>query len=118
MSGVLNLKINRGTTFGPIVITAKDKATGLPLPLAGYKAYSQIRKDENDPEIYYDLSPIIASDDTAGIIIIPALTPEITAFLAPFTGKWDVILEDPDGIRLTDPIVQGNVSVSLLVTKP
>jgi hypothetical protein len=85
MANTLDLAIKRGTTFGPGLITVKDTATGLPVPLAGYTAHAHARADEN-AALYLDLAPVIAADDAAGLITLPALTPAQTAALAPSPG--------------------------------
>lgn len=117
MSGTLDLTIRRGTTFGPVLITCKD-GDGLAFSLAGYKAYAHIRSDENAEELYLDLSPEIAANDAAGLITIPQLSAATTTALEPFKGRWDLILEDATGVRLTEPVLIGRVTVSSLITKP
>lgn len=117
MSNTLDLAIKRGTTFGPGLLTVKDTATGLPVPLAGYTAYAHARTDENSA-LYLDLAPVIEPDDAAGLITLPALTPAQTAALAPFNGRWDLILEDAAGVRLTEPLLIGRFTVSKIITQP
>lgn len=112
----LNLAIKRGTTYGPITFTCRD-SQGAVVPLAGWAAYAQIRSAPGSPQLYLDLAPVIAADDSAGLITIPQLSPAITASLPSFIGEWDLILESPDGIRLTDPILSGSVTVKNLVTQ-
>lgn len=112
----LDLAINRFTTFGPIRITCKD-SSGVPVPLAGYTAFAEIRKDQNHPVII-DLAPVIESDDSDGLITIPAIPPSISKELASTGARWDMILQAPDGSRATEPILSGLVSINLPITQP
>jgi hypothetical protein len=113
---ILNLTINRGTTFGPVLITAKDGA-GAVVPLAGYTAYAEARKTANR-DVVIDFAPVIAADDTAGLITIPAIAHDLTKDIPSCSIPWDLILEAPDGTRATEPIFEGRVSINQLITQP
>jgi hypothetical protein len=110
-----NFTINRGTTFGPILITATDN-TGAVFPLAGYKAYAHVRKGLGGA-ITIDFAPVILPDDADGLITIPAIPFSITKDFDSGILPWDMILESPDGTRATDPILRGVVSISQLITQ-
>lgn len=112
----LNLTINRGTTFGPVLITCKD-ASGVAVPLAGYTAYAEARKAAGR-SVVIDFAPIIEDDDADGLITIPAIPYADTADIPPCSIPWDLILESPDGIRATDPILEGRVSINQIITQP
>lgn len=115
MAGTLNLTISRGVTFGPVQISCKD-ANGAPVPLAGWKAYAEARKKPASARVI-DFAPVIAADDAAGLVTIPQLGHSSTAALPPGVFNWDLILEDPDGIRY-DPTLAGSVTISAPITLP
>lgn len=115
MSFIVNLKIVRGTTFGPYQILHKQ-ADGTPAPLAGYSAIAQARKD-NESDLALDLSPVIESDDLLGIVTIPEISAELTEALSEDLLKWDLILIDPDG-RKIPPFVYGEIEVETPITQP
>lgn len=112
----LNLTIKRGTTFGPILITCKDGA-GAVVPLAGYIAYAEARKNPSS-EVVIDFAPVIEADDADGLITIPAISYALTKDIPSCSIPWDLILESPDGTRATDPILEGRVSINQLITQP
>ena len=112
----LNLTIKRGTTFGPILITAKD-GTGAVVPLAGYTAYAEARKGPGS-EVVIDFTPIIEADDADGLITIPAIPHATTKDIPSCSIPWDMILEAPDGTRATEPLLEGRVSINQLITPP
>ena len=112
----LNLTIKRGTTFGPILITAKD-GTGAVVPLAGYTAYAEARKGPGSA-VVIDFAPVIAADDTDGLITIPAIPHAETKDIPSCAIPWDLILEAPDGTRATEPLLEGRVSINQLITQP
>lgn len=112
----LNLTINRGTTFGPVLITAKD-GTGAVVPLAGYTAYAEARKSAGR-SVVIDFSPVIEADDADGLITIPAIPYADTADIPPCSVPWDLILESPDGVRMTTPLIRGRVSINQIITQP
>ena len=110
----LNLEILKGTTFGPIQITCKD-AAGVPVPLAGWSAFAEVRKDEKS-SLILDLAPVIAPDDAAGLVTLPEIAWDATDDLPVMVGQWDLILEDPDGRRLP-PFLGGRVTIALPITQ-
>lgn len=111
----LNLIIKRGVTFGPLEITCAD-TDGNAVALAGWKAYAQGRKSPSEPVIV-DFAPVIAADDTVGLVTIPAIAYDATAAIDEDTFFWDLILEDDAGRRL-DPILGGTVTVTTPMTQP
>ena len=115
MSGTLNLAITQGCDYGPVLITCKDGA-GAVVPLAGWKSYAHVRKRSGLP-LVLDLAPVIAADDAAGLVTVPALDWEVTAGLAVGKYIWDLILEDPAGIRYEPPLA-GEFSVAEIATQP
>jgi len=114
MSYIVNLTIKRGTTFGPYQILCKD-ANGAAVPLAGYSAKAEARKN-NDSELALDLAPAIEADDAAGIITLPEIPWETTADIAENLLKWDLILIDPSGKKLP-PFVSGEITVETPITQ-
>jgi hypothetical protein len=114
-AATLPLTLVRGADFGPVRILCRD-AQGDPVPLAGWKAYAQVRKNP-DQTVIIDLDPQIAPDDTAGEITLPAI-PHPATHTLPLGGHlWDLILEDPGGIR-RPPIVEGSFSITRTITVP
>lgn len=113
---ILNLAINRGTTFGGVIAICKD-AAGVVVPLAGYKAFAEVRRN-TCADVVLDLLPYIAPGDTEGKITIPPLTPTQTAALPAGGYKWDIILQDPGGGRATDPLIEGAFTISQIITQP
>jgi hypothetical protein len=110
----LNLTIKRGTTFGPVLMTAKDEL-GAAVPLAGYVAYAEARKDPNSPVII-DFAPVIEADDAEGLITIPAILHTATDDLPSCSLQWDLIMQSPDGTRAR--LVAGRVSINQITTQP
>lgn len=109
-----NLTIVRGTTFGPILITCKD-AAGAAVPLAGWSAFAEVRRDEKSGVII-DFLPVIASNDSAGLVTIPVIPWTLTDDLTDVFARWDLILQDPTGRRLP-PFIGGRVSIISPVTQ-
>ena len=110
----LNLTILKGTTFGPIQITCKD-AAGVAVPLAGWSAFAEVRKDEKG-SVILDLAPVIEPDDAVGLVTLPEIAWGTTDDLPVMVGQWDLILEDPAGRRLP-PFLGGRVTISLPITQ-
>ena len=112
----LNLTIRRGTTFGPVLITCKDSA-GAVVPLAGFTAFAEARKGVGSA-VVIDFAPVIQSNDAAGLITIPAIAYADTDDLPSCSIPWDLILQDPQGVRTTEPILEGVVSINQIITQP
>lgn len=115
MPATLDLAITKGCDFGPVLITCKD-ALGAAVPLAGWKAYAHVRKRSGLP-LVLDLAPVIAADDAAGLVTLPALDWQATAELPTGTYIWDLILEDPAGTRYEPPLA-GELRVAEVATQP
>ena len=110
----LNLSLVRGTDFGPVQIFCKDSADAA-VPLAGWKAYAEVRKTPDD-SVVFDLAPEIAADDVDGLVTIPAIA-HADSLSKPLGGfKWDLILEDPAGKRIPYPIVAGTFTIARTIT--
>ncbi len=113
--GTLNLVLKRGVTFGPVTITCTD-ANGAAVALGGWSAFAHVRKDPA-AGLLLDFAPVIAGNDTAGIVTLPAVPWAATAALEAGVFFWDLILQDPAGRRL-DPILSGTVTVTTPTTQP
>lgn len=113
--GELNLEITRGVDSPIIRLTCKN-SIGNAVPLAGWTAYAHVRKASGAPLIL-DLAPVIEDDDSAGLVTIPSIPWADTEDLTPGTFYWDLLLEDPDGIR-QGPILAGSFVISNPKTKP
>lgn len=111
----VNLSIRRGVTFRGFTLTCKD-SSGNPVPLAGWSAFAQIRSQKDD-SLIWDLAPTIASNDAAGLITVPPIPFATTLTLPPGDYVFDLLPQDPTGIRY-DPIIQGNVKITTATTRP
>lgn len=120
MSATLNLSIVRTASFGPVAITcqrlAEDGVTLEVVPLAGWSAYAEVRKSPGKA-VVLDLSPVITADDAAGLITLPKIDHTALANLPLGTHAWDLILEDPDGVRYP-PLVSGKADITRTTTEP
>jgi hypothetical protein len=112
---ILNLSIVRGTTFGPVQIYCKD-STGAPVPLAGWSAYAQARDSTKTPVII-DFAPVIAANDSEGLVTLPAIPWATTKEYSFQSIEWDLILQKPSGERLP-PFIGGAVNISTPTTQP
>lgn len=111
----LNLEIAKGTNFGPVLIYCKD-SEGAAVPLAGWSAFAEVRKDERG-SVILDLSPSIESNDAAGLVTIPEIPWETTDTMPTIFAQWDLILEDTSGKRLS-PLIGGRFSINAPITQP
>ena len=111
----LDLAIARGADFGPVLISCQD-AEGAAVPLAGWSAYAQARRSPA-AAVVLDFAPVIAADDAAGLITLPALGHAATALLPAGIYAWDIILQDPAGIRYA-PFLSGALAITTPTTQP
>lgn len=109
----LDITIERGLTFGPIVFAAKD-TLGAAVNLTGWLAYAHVRKSPLGVLIA-SLAPTISSA-AAGEITI-TLTDEQTLLLATGSYVWDLALEAPGGVRL-GRYFAGRCTINRPVTQP
>lgn len=100
--------IVRGVDFGGIVITCADDA-GDPFALAGWTATAQAKLRDGSP-VAFDLGPVIAADDSAGTITIPAIDRSVTALISCGQYSWDLIVIDGNDVSY-GPITSGAVTV-------
>lgn len=113
--GTLNLTAYRGTTFGPVVITAySDAAHTTTKNLSGWIPLAQVRKKAGSPKII-DLVPIL-SNAAAGEISIPAVTDEETLAWPHGDYVWDFLLERPTG-EVLGPFLAGTFTINSAVTR-
>ena len=110
---VLNLIIKKGTTFGPVEILCKD-SEGAAFPLAGWSALAQVRKTAASA-VVHNLGPVIAADDSAGLVTLPEIAWAVTETLPLGDYQWDLILVSPTGKRLP-PFLGGAVPISRPIT--
>lgn len=110
----VNLTLYRGTTFGPILIIAKDGDDNV-VPLVGWTAHAQVRQTPQKPAIL-DLVPTI-TDEAGGETTIPGLTDEETKAI-PVQGEfiWDFLLERPSG-EILGPFLSGAFSIKTATTR-
>lgn len=107
----LDLTIYPGLTFGPLEIFFKD-AAGAAVPLAGWRAFAEVRAKPGAPLIR-DLHPYIHPADPLGKVIL-SIPPEETGTLPPGDFQWDLILEDNNLNRLP-PLLGGRVTITRTV---
>lgn len=113
------LTITRGLSFGPVLVYCKD-AQGAAFPLSGWKAFAEIRHDPglHRPRVLVcNLAPVIAENDTAGLVTIPAIGHAATALFNECEDAWDLILEDASGYRSL-PVAGGVVTIESINTQP
>lgn len=113
MSFIVNLKIVRGTTFGPYQILCKD-AAGAAVPLAGWSAEAHAREVNTGP-LVIDLLPTVAVDDAAGAVVISEIASSITNEYPETLLVWDLILITPEGKRVP-PFVSGEITIETPTT--
>ena len=113
-AATVDLEIERGTNFGPVVITCTNE--GVPVPLAGYSAFAHVRKGPGSPLIL-NLSPVIEADDTEGIITLPEIDNALTDDIPPMDAKWDLIIRNAAGKKLPT-IIRGRISINQPITEP
>lgn len=117
MAAQFDLHIDQGTTYTQNFI--KKLADGVtPQNLTGYTARMMIRAFADSSVVVFD------SDDEAGSLTVTGaegkvtinLSDEITGgFPAPFTGVYDVELDDGAGV--ISRLVQGEIIISPNVTR-
>lgn len=110
---LVNLSIRRGVTFPGFTVTCKD-AAGAVVALAGWSAVAQIRNAEDD-SLIYNLAPVIATDDSAGVITVPEIAWAVTAALPAGDFVYDLIPQDAAGKRY-DPIITGRVTIGKTIS--
>lgn len=113
-AGTLDLTITSGATWPGAELTCKD-ADGVVVPLAGWSAFAEVRKSPSG-DVILDLAPLIASDDSAGLITIPAIAWTATDDLPHGGYRWDLILQDDHGVRY-EPTLEGTVTVRKTTTQ-
>lgn len=114
-AATLNLNLEKGTTFGPVQITCKN-ASGAIVPLAGWSAFAEVRK-EGKGYLILDLGPVIEADDAAGLVTLREVPWSETEDLPVVEALWDLILQDPSGRRLP-PLLGGKFDITRPVTQP
>jgi hypothetical protein len=109
---ILDLRISKGITFGPVQIYCQDEDLA-PVDITGWQVFAQVRRNPNG-DVLFDLLPVI-TDGPAGEITLSA-DHEDTAELQAGLYRWDLILENPDGERL-GPFIVGAVHVLAPITQ-
>lgn len=112
--GPLDLDLYKGSTFGPIIILAREEDTTTVVPLTGWTAHAKVRTKASGP-LVIDLLPYI-SDGPAGQITIPEITDEATASIPPGCFVWDLLLERPTG-EILGPFLAGAFTIHTAVAR-
>jgi len=110
----LDLSTSKGTTSPVILIHAKDSG-GAAVHLAGWSAFAQVRRDPVG-DLILDLVPVIDPSDSSGLITIPAIAWSATAALPDGVYQWDLILQNPAGLRYP-PILSGSYTIASINTQ-
>lgn len=109
----LPLTIRKGISYQPLVTFIFQQADASPFSLeGGWKviAYARLTKYSREK---IDLNPII-TDAPAGTAVVSFTKEQTTAMTGGEYG-WDLILEDPDGIR-TGPYFAGPFKIKEINT--
>ena len=114
-AGHLDLFISTVADFAGVEATCYDEDSVV-IELGGWKAYAEVRRSSKS-DVILDLAPVIASDDTAGLITIPAISHTVTKDLPEGKYRWDLIPEDDGGVRY-EPILEGSFTISRTITQP
>jgi hypothetical protein len=111
--GRLDITINQGGTFGPLVLTLKD-ASGAAVDLTGWKAEAQYRASSSSATVLATFTCTIT--DPKGGVIRVSLSDDATAALsAPAAGEWDLFVTTAAGEKYR--ILAGTVQVLPRVTR-
>lgn len=111
--GPLNLIVYRGSTFGPVVLTAYDEDEVL-VDLTGWLPFAKVRETRTGPVIY-DLVPTI-TNGPGGEITIPSITDEASEVLPRGHYIWDLLLQQPGGQKL-GPFLAGSFEITSAVAR-
>lgn len=113
--GILDLDLWKGSTFGPIIIYAREEDQVTVVPLTGWAAYAKVRQAATKPVIL-DLLPYI-SDGPNGQITVPQISDESTALLSQHgCFVWDLLLERPSG-EILGPFLMGAFTIHTAVSR-
>lgn len=112
--GNLDLVLYRGSTFGPVIIYAREEDTTTVVPLTGWLAHAKVRTKANGP-LVVDLLPYI-SDGPNGQVTIPEIADEITPALPCGCFVWDLLLERPTG-EILGPFLAGTFTIPTAVAR-
>jgi hypothetical protein len=89
--------------------------TNRPFDLTGWKVWAWVKQTPGGTLIQ-DLNPQIDADPTLGKITM-GMTDEETFGLTTGDFFWDMIFEDPSGVRL-GPLFAGSFTIAQLITEP
>jgi hypothetical protein len=90
-----------------------EDADGQPIDLTGWSFYSQARKVASG-DLVKDLAPVLQDAEAGHVrITVPRAAP-----LPEGRFVWDMVADDPDGLRWPEPLVAGNLIFATPVTKP
>lgn len=110
--GTVNFTIYRGTTFGPILLRAKD-GDGNAVPLTDWVPHAQVR-EAPQKHLVLDLNPVIS--DAANGELTMEFTDEETLAMVPGEFVWDLLLERPTG-EILGPFLSGTFSIKTATTR-
>jgi hypothetical protein len=114
LPGSYPIKLYKGSTFGPIVLTCYDENDD-PFDFTGYNAvYAEVRRG-GERAVILDLEPTF-SDPSGGEITIPGFTDEETADFVLGEYVWDLLVEDGAG-AISPPLLSDRFDIVVKVTK-
>lgn len=108
--GTLPLVLYKGSSFGPILLYAREADQITPINLTGWGAHAKVRKHDGGPVII-DLLPYVSTGLT-GEITIPTISDETTRGDAFPLGcfVWDLLLERPGG-AIVGPFIADDFTI-------
>jgi hypothetical protein len=89
--------------------------TNRAINLTGWQVWAWV-KDSPTGTLVMDLNPTIVSPASQGKIDM-SMTDEQTILLTAGNHSWDMVLQDPTGVRI-GPLFQGGVTIIHLITEP
>jgi hypothetical protein len=109
----LNFSIDRGITFGPLVLRCVDDL-GDPVDLTGWTPEAMVRRSPVR-SLAFSMSPTLT--DAVNGEVSMELTAAFTNTLAAGAYTWDLVLITPGGLRY-GPYAAGAVTVNTLNSQP
>lgn len=107
----LDLTIIKGITYGPVIFNFKQQ-DATPFPLTGWKVLAYGRRYHNAKD-KIDLNPVVTDGPNGQAQI--NMSDESTLALMGGEYNYDLILEDPNGIR-TGPYFAGKLKITEIYT--
>ena len=116
-AGKLNLVIEQGTTFNPILTYTDNEEPPVPIDLTGYTARMQIREKRTSPSFIHELTTENGGITLGGALgtIVLLITSDDTTLFTFKSAVYDLELIAGSGI--VTRLLQGSVTLSTEATK-